>query len=79
MKKNLLVWAAGYASGRAAGRDLIISLEQGSSFVQQLQPWKSSDLLVWRFLWLSIRDDYRTLIESDMISEIELDEEYDDD
>ena len=38
MKKNLLVWAAGYASGRAAGRDLIISLEQGSSFVQQLQP-----------------------------------------
>ena len=38
MKKNLLVWAAGYASGRAAGRDLIILLEQGSSFVQQLQP-----------------------------------------
>lgn len=31
------------------------------------------------FTWLSIRDDYRTLIESDMISEIELDEEYDDD
>ena len=38
MKKNLLVWAAGSASGRAAGRDLIILLEQGSSFVQQLQP-----------------------------------------
>jgi hypothetical protein len=35
MQKNLLVWVAGYASGRAAGWGLIISLEQGSSFLQQ--------------------------------------------
>jgi len=34
--------------------------------------------MLLRSIWLSIRDDYRTLIEADLIKGIELGREYDD-
>ena len=36
-----------------------------------------TDEILLEKIWLSIRDDYRTLIEADLMKEIELDGEYD--